>query len=110
MFKQENRLKKKKDFDNVFQKGKTIAGKLVFLKIKKNNLNINRIGFIIGLKISKKAVVRNKIKRQLREIIRENISNIKQGFDIVAGVNLKALNEEFQEIKKDTEKLLKKIS
>lgn len=98
---------KKKDFDNVFKKGKTIANKLVFLKSLKNNLNNNQFGFIVSTKISKKAVIRNKIKRRLREIVRQ--TDTKPGFDIIIIVKPEILNKDYQEIKNNVENLLKNI-
>lgn len=109
MLPQVNRLRKTKDFDNVFKKGKLIAGKLIFLKIKKNKLDISRFGFIVSLKISKKAVIRNKIKRHLREIIKENLSNIKSGLDIIITVKPEIVNKNYQDIKNDFENLLKDL-
>lgn len=100
---------KTKDFDNVFKKGKTIANKFVFLKVVKNNLDITRFGWIVSTKISKKAVIRNKIKRQLREISRENLSNIKPGFDIAIVVKPKILDKSYQEIKHELENLFQNI-
>jgi len=106
MLKKENRLKKKKDFDSIYKKGKTIAGKLVFLKILKNNLDINRFGFVVSKKISKKAVIRNKIKRRLREIIKKEI--IKKGFDIIINTNLEILNKDYNKIRLEIRNLFKK--
>lgn len=105
MLAKKNRLKNKKDIENVFKKGKTKTGKLVFLKIFKNNLDISRFAFIVSTKISKKAVIRNKIKRQLREIVRKNLSNIKSGVDIVIIAKPEIINKYFQIIKKDVEGL-----
>lgn len=96
---------KKKDFDNVFKKGKSKAGKLVFLKILKNNLEANRFGIIVSTKISKKAVNRNKIKRRIREIIRQ--ADIETGFDIVVVAKPEIINKNYQEIKEEIEELLK---
>ena len=107
MITRENYLRSKKDFNNVFKKGKTIAGKLVFLKITKNNLDINRFAFIISSKISKKAVIRNKIRRRLREIIRNDFNNIKTGFDIIIIVKPEIVGKNYQEIKNDLENFLK---
>lgn len=98
---------KKRDFDNVFKKGKTKAGKLVFLKILKNNSKINRFGIIVSTKISKKAVYRNKIKRRIREIIRQ--INIKSGFDIAITAKVEIVDKNYQEIKNDIESLLQNI-
>lgn len=109
MLKKENRLRHTKDIENVWKNGKTIAGKLVFLKIIKNKKNISRFGFIVSSKISKKAVIRNKIKRQLREIIRHNLDKIKTGIDVTIIAKQEIINKEYQEIKNDFENLLQNI-
>lgn len=109
MLPKHNRLKNKKDFDNVFKKGKKIAGKLIFLKALKNKLDFSRFGFIVSLKISKKAVVRNKIKRRLRAVIKENILNIKIGLDIIIIAKPEILDKEYKEIKNDLENLLQNL-
>lgn len=70
---------------------------MVFIKYKKNNLNKNSFRIIVSVKVSKKAVVRNKIRRQIREILRQ--ANLKQGYDIVVITNKDILNKSFQEIK-----------
>ena len=109
MLSKENRLKKKKDFEKLFKEGKSFKEKFLVLKVNKNNLSNNRFGFIVSKKISKKAVVRNKIKRQLREIIRKEIKNYQKGFDVAVialpGIALK----DFKEIAQALESVLKKI-
>ena len=96
---------KKKDFKQA-HKGKTIAGKLIFLKVQKNNLDVSRFGFVVSLKISKKAVIRNKIKRSLREVVKD--FKIK-GFDIIIMVKPEIVDKTYQEIKKDFENIIKNI-
>ncbi len=80
-----NRLTKKKDFGVVFKKGKKyeFTPFRAYLRTKKNVFPESRFGFIVSKKISKKAVVRNKIKRKMREAIKNNLSGIKKGFDVV---------------------------
>lgn len=86
-----NRLKKKKEFDDVFKNGKTVSGSFLFIKFKKNNIEIPRFGFIVGLKISKKAVERNKIKRLLSEVIKTILKQIKNNYDIITVVKSVAI-------------------
>lgn len=86
-----NRLKKKKEFDDVFQNGKTVNGSFLFIKFKKNNLEVPRFGFIAGLKISKKAVERNRIKRLLSEVVRVELKHIKNNYDIITVVKSAAI-------------------
>jgi len=98
-------LKKKKDFDRAY-KGKTIAGKLIFLKIQKNNLDVSRFGFVVSSKISKRAVIRNRIKRRLKEIVK----GFKlKGFDVIITVKLEIVDKTYQEIKSDFENVIKNI-
>jgi len=109
MLPKENRLKKKKDFEKLFKDGMSFQEKFLALKINKNNLSNNRFGFIVSKKISKKAVVRNKIKRQFREIVRKEINNYRKGFDVAVialpGVELKT----FEEVSRALERAFKKI-
>jgi ribonuclease P protein component len=80
----QNRLKKEKDFERVFKQGSPIKGRLFFLKILKTENKTSRIGLSVSKKISNKAVVRNKIKRRLREAVRAELKkNSLSGHDIV---------------------------
>ena len=109
MLPKENRLKKKKDFEKLFKEGKSFSEKFLVLKINKNNLNNNRFGFIVSKKISKKAVTRNKIKRQLREIVRKEINNYQKGFDVAVIALPDIESKNFEEISQALECILKKI-
>ena len=64
-----NRLTKKKDFENVFKKGKGIKGDFLILRFVGNKTKTCRFGIVVSKKISKKATVRNKIKRRIRAAI-----------------------------------------
>lgn len=103
----ENRITKNKDFEEVHKKGDFFSFGLVFLKIKKNNLGYTRFGISIGLKFSKKAVERNKIKRKLRFILGQELPSVKKGFDIVVGIKKRNDFPNNQELKQDIEKSLK---
>jgi ribonuclease P protein component len=70
MLPQKNRIQKKKDIEKIFKRGRTFKEASLILKTIKNSLGISRFGFIVSQKVSKKANVRNKIKRRLREIVR----------------------------------------
>ena len=109
MLEQKNRIKKKKDIENIFKKGKTFKQDSLILKILKNDLSFSRFGFIVPKKVSKKAVVRNKIKRRIREIVRSMmIKELKTNNDCLI-IGLKGIEEkDFQETKNIVEKLFKK--
>lgn len=109
MLKKENRLSKKKDFDAVWQKGRSSFDKILGVKILPNKLAFNRFGIMIGLKVSKKAVLRNKIKRRLREIIQAEFLNLKNGFDVVITVLPSARGAEFEDLRKSLGGNLKRL-
>ena len=101
------RLKKKKDFENVFKSGKGFKEDSLYFKIKKNNLKNSRFCFVVGKNISKKAVERNKIKRQLREIIKKNLDEIKINADCVLIV-MPGAESDYNKLEKIVNKLFKK--
>jgi ribonuclease P protein component len=101
------KLKKDNDFKKVFQQGKYFEQDFFKLRLLKNNLETSRFGIVIGLKVSKKAVERNKAKRQIEEII-HSIKEIKPGFDIVIRADSEILKRSYQEIEKSLISLFKK--
>ena len=81
-----NRLIKRTDFEKVYKYGRLFYFENIAIKIIKNGIDESRIGFSVGIKFSKKAVERNRIKRQLREIFRKILEKIEKDADIVVMV------------------------
>lgn len=107
MLSKKYRLQKDKDFDLVFKKGKNLDSEFLFLKLRKNDLEISRFGFILSKKISKNATVRNKIKRRLREVVRKELGNIKSGFDIIIVAKPRIVGKDYLEIREGVGGLLR---
>lgn len=78
-----NRLRKKQDFDRVFKKSITVKTGYFVFKAAKNDLGIKRVAFIVSQKVSKKAVIRNQIRRRLSAATNLEFKNIKEGADMV---------------------------
>jgi len=108
MLSRKYKLKKDNDFKKVFKDGRYQQKDFIKIKFLKNNLEINRFSFIVGLKISKKAVQRNKIKRRLEEVIRLNFKQIITGFDIIIFTDKEIIEKEYIEIEENLIYLLKK--
>lgn len=108
MLAKQKRLTKKKDFEKIYRKGKTVKNDFLVLKTASNNLTINRFAFVVSQKISKKAVVRNKIKRRLRELVRLNINKMGAGRDFVFIALPGIEKKDFKQIKEAFEGLLLK--
>ena len=84
MLNSRNRLKKKINFARIEIDGAMHQSKSFGMGIydRKDN-EPSHFGFIISTKISKKAVVRNRIKRIMSEVIRKNLDKIKSGYDVL---------------------------
>lgn len=112
MLPQKNRLKKDKDFEQVFKKGKFFREDFLRLGLLLNNLNNNRFGFIVSAKVSKKAVLRNKIKRWLSAAVLLHSEILKKnqlGVDVVVIVQPKIVVKNFQTIAEVIKKLFIKV-
>lgn len=98
-----------KEFDRAFKLGQSFYSRILGVKAVDNDLSINRFGILISTKVSKKAVIRNKIKRQIRAALHEEMPRLKIGKDLVIIVFPQILDKKFQEIKDFVILSLKKI-
>ena len=67
-------------YELVYDKGSTQVSHLVVMKSLPNGLSLSRYGFSVSRRVGK-AVVRNRVRRVLREILR--LIPLKPGWDIV---------------------------
>lgn len=109
MLPKENRLTDRKDFNKIFKQGKGFFAETIGVKSTLNGFNYSRFGITVSNKVSKKAVIRNKLRRQIREIIHKNLGKIKPGFDILIICQPGIEKKEFKEIESRIIKILTKI-
>ena len=102
-------LKKNYEFKNVLTRGRFYIGKQISIYVLKNNKKNNVIGVAVSTKDCG-AVLRNRIKRLIRENYRIIKNDLKQGYDIVFLWNKKELpkNANYYIIQNDMAKLLKR--
>ncbi|HCS10199.1 MAG TPA: ribonuclease P protein component [Clostridiales bacterium] len=100
-------IKKNNDYKSVYNCNNSISDYNLVLFIKKNNYNYNRFGFTAAKKI-KKAVHRNVIRRRLKEIVRVNEYNLKEGYDIVLMARVNAVGSDYKSLKSSFIKLMKR--
>jgi ribonuclease P protein component len=101
------RIKKNKDFQIVFKQGKSFANRQFIIYVLKKN---EQSKFRIGLSVSKKignSVMRNRIKRRIRQSFFELKDFIKEENDYVIIARKPAAEMEFHEIKSSLIHLLK---
>lgn len=100
-----NRLSAK-EFEYVFQKGKSFKNQTFFVKVLKNDFAQTRVGVGLTKKLAKKAVQRNRYKRILRHISKEVLADNKFGYDVVIIGNENVANKTFEDLQKEAHELL----
>lgn len=106
-------LSKRSEFNFVFKKGRIAGAKVISVRSAPNKLNVTRCSFMITKKVGI-AVVRNTVRRRLREIIRS--LPLKEGVDVIMLARPEAAGLSFQELKEDVElaceraRLLEKVT
>ena len=83
------------------------ANGFLVLYAKPNRLGINRVGITVSKKLGH-AVVRNRVRRRLREVYRLNEVLFSAGWDIVVVARSKSVSAAFQELTKAYLELAKK--
>lgn len=81
-FPRNHRIVTKAEFQTLFDKSKKIVHKNGVILFRNNQKPFARLGVIVGKKTAKNAVVRNRIKRVIRESFRRNQERLKK-IDII---------------------------
>ena len=90
-------LKKNKDFQNVYKKGKSYANKYLVMYILENQTDQNRLGISVSKKVGN-SIVRHRLTRLIRESYRLQEDRFKCGFDIVVIARIGAKGKSYKEI------------
>jgi len=76
------RLSQRRQFEQVRRLGRSWAHPLLVLLVVENGLSHSRFGFLVSKRLGS-AVVRNRVKRWLREATRARLAYVSPGWDVV---------------------------
>ena len=111
MLPESHRLKSSYDFRRVKRIGRVARSPLfTVLYAPAKGRSVSRFGFIASTKFDKRAVVRNRARRLLREAVRERLEVIKPGFDIVLIGKKPIKDVKFQKVSAMLHQVLSKVS
>ena len=91
----EERLTRNSDFARVHGEGKSWANRLLVMRAIPSGREQNRVGFSVSKRVGN-AVVRNRVKRMLREAVRSR--TLETGWDVVFIARAGTAISSFQEI------------
>ncbi|MBN1366749.1 MAG: ribonuclease P protein component [Dehalococcoidales bacterium] len=99
----EQYITKPKQYSAIYNQGSSWVNKIIVLKALPNNLEMSRYGFSVSSRVGG-AVVRNRIKRRLREIIRP--IKLQSGWDLVIIARPAAAGTEYKVLENSVGNLL----
>ena len=92
-------LKKNSDFRRLYNKGKSAVTPFLVVYCRRNRGGANRLGYTVSTKLGH-AVVRNRVRRRLREIVRLNSPKLKSGWDIVVVARSRCVDAEYRRLER----------
>lgn len=101
-------IKNNYEFRRLYAKGKSASTPLVAAYCRKNRSQGNKLGITVSTKVGN-AVVRNKVRRRLKEIYRLNELSVARGYDIVLVARVKSRYCSYRALEADVLKLLEKL-
>ncbi len=110
MWKKEHRLTKREDFNKVYRYGKSTANQqFAVYYLARPDQETFRLGVSVSKKIGN-AVVRNRLRRMMKEIVRLNADSIASNFDFVVIARKPVAGMEYADMERSLKHVLKKAS
>lgn len=102
------KIKTSRDFRNILAKGTKTHSENFILYTRPNSLGFPRLGVSVGKKASASSVRRNRMKRVLREVFRQNKASFSSN-DIVFVIKNDVSDKKFSELYSEIKKLAGRI-
>lgn len=90
-------LKKNRDFQKVYRKGKSYANKYLVMYVLENGTSQNRLGISVSKKVGN-SIVRHRLTRLIRESYRLQEERFRCGLDIIVIARIGAKGKDYKDI------------
>ena len=101
-------LKESHLFRRAYNRGKSAADSRLALYVRGNGQRVNRLGLTVSTKVGC-AVVRNRVRRRLREIYRLNEDKLISGADVVVVARVRAASSRYRQLEESFLRLSAKL-
>ena len=93
-------LKLNHEFRRLYAKGRSAVSPTLVIYMRRTKRSVNRVGFTVTVKLGK-AVVRNRVRRRLREIYRLNETKLLRGVDMIVVARGRSTTAAYRELERD---------
>ena len=101
-------LTKNYEFKRLYNKGKRFASGYVVVYCSRNNSAVNKLGITVSTKLGG-AVQRNRIRRRLKEIYRQNEPALRKGYNIVLVARHGSRDVKWKDLESSVSHLFRKL-
>ena len=101
-------VKEKYEFRRIYRKGKSAVSPQLVIYCQRNRRGHSRLGVSVSTKLGC-AVVRNRVRRRIREIYRLNKAKMLPGYDLIVVARVRAVETDYQKLDRTYLRLLEQL-
>lgn len=101
-------VKENYEFRRIYRKGKSAVSPQLVIYCQRNRRGHSRLGVSVSTKLGC-AVVRNRVRRRIREIYRLNKAKVLPGYDLIVVARVRAVETDYQKLDRTYLRLLEQL-
>lgn len=101
-------VKENYEFRRIYRKGKSAVSPQLVIYCQRNRRGHSRLGVSVSMKLGC-AVVRNRVRRRIREIYRLNKAKMLPGYDLIVVARVRAVETDYQKLDRTYLRLLEQL-
>ena len=101
-------VKENYEFRRIYRKGKSAVSPQLVIYCQRNRRDHSRLGVSVSTKLGC-AVVRNRVRRRIREIYRLNKAKMLPGYDLIVVARVRAVETDYQKLDRTYLRLLEQL-